>query len=127
MLLKPLDMARSNRRLFFDYGNRGHKRVLQFFNDATASNDPITLDHAGNGFLMRRGYVMVWVAWEGDLLPGNGRMVIDLPVATDGGRPITGLVRVEFIPAKRASRACRCPARRRRGAIRPLAYARPGD
>ena len=97
MILKPLDSARSNRRLFFDYGNRGHKRVLQFFNDAPASNDPLSPDHAGNGFLMRRGYVVAWLAWEGDLLPGDGRMVIDLPVATDRGRPITGLVRVEYI------------------------------
>ncbi len=52
MLLKPCEMAQSNRRLFFDYGNRGHKRALQFFNDAPASNDPLTLADAGNGFLM---------------------------------------------------------------------------
>ncbi len=97
MILKPVDMARSNRRLFFDYGNRGHKRALQFFNDASASNDPLSIEDAGNGFLMRRGYVVAWLAWEGDLLPGNGRMVIDLPIATDHGRPITGLVRVEYI------------------------------
>src|SRR6516164_5298998 len=55
-ILKPLDPARGSRRLFFDYGNRGNKRMLQFFNDAPASNDPRTLAHAGNGFLLRRGY-----------------------------------------------------------------------
>ncbi len=97
MILKPIDMARSNRRLLFDYGNRGNKRALQFLNDAPASNDPLSLEHAGNGFLMRRGYVVAWLAWEGDLLPGNGRMVIDLPAASEHGRPITGLVRVEYI------------------------------
>ncbi len=96
-ILKPRDMARSNRRLFFGYGNRGNKRELQFFNDAPASNDPRTLADAGNGFLMRRGYAIVWAAWEGDLLPGDGRMILDLPVASDGGRPITGLVRGEYI------------------------------
>ncbi|HEX5327524.1 MAG TPA: alpha/beta hydrolase domain-containing protein, partial [Acetobacteraceae bacterium] len=97
MVLKPVEIARSNRRLFFDYGNRGHKRALQFFNDAPANNDPLSEQDAGNGFLMRRGYVIAWLAWEGDLLPGNGRMVIDLPVATNGDQPITGLVRVEYI------------------------------
>ena len=97
MILKPIDMSRSNRRMLFDYGNRGHKRALQFFNDAPATNDPQSLEDAGNGFLMRRGYVVAWLAWEGDLLPGNGRMVIDLPVATENGRPITGLARVEYI------------------------------
>ena len=97
MLLAPADPARGNRRLFFDYGNRGAKRALQFFNDATASNDPVTPEHAGNGFLMRRGYTVAWLAWEGDLWPGSGRMVLDLPVATESGAPITGTVRVEYI------------------------------
>jgi hypothetical protein len=97
MILKPLTMERGNRRVFYDYGNRGHKRVLQFFNDARHSNDPLTLEHAGNGFLMRRGYAVAWAAWEGDLLPGNGRMLLDVPVARDGDRPIIGRVRTEII------------------------------
>src|SRR6266851_6995610 len=97
VILKPVELARGNRRLFFDYGNRGNKRALQFFNDAPASNDPLELAHAGNGFLMRRGYAVAWLAWQGDMLPGDGRMLLDLPVATEDGRPITGPVRVEYI------------------------------
>src|SRR5260221_7599464 len=31
------------------------------------------------------------------MLPGEGRMRLDLPVASEAGRPITGLVRVEYI------------------------------
>ena len=94
-ILKPVGSG--NRRLFFGYGNRGHKREPQFFNDAPASNDPRTLRDAGNGFLMRRGYTVVWAAWEGDLLPGDGRMLLDVPLARDGAEPLTGLVRTEFI------------------------------
>jgi len=71
--------------------------MLQFFNDAPASNDPRTLAHAGNGFLMRRGYTVAWLALQGDLLPGNGRLLLDLPVASNGDRPLTGLIRVEYI------------------------------
>jgi hypothetical protein len=97
MILKPREMERGNRRVFYDYGNRGHKRALQFFNDAQHSNAPITLAHAGNGFFMRRGYAVAWLAWEGDMLPGDGRMVLDVPVASDDGRPITGRIRVEYI------------------------------
>ena len=96
-ILKPVDPERGNRRVFFDYGNRANKRMLQFFNDALASNDPRTLAHAGNGFLMRRGYTVVWLAWQGDLLPGNGRLLLDLPVARERSGPITGSVRVEYI------------------------------
>ena len=94
-ILKPVGAGK--RRLFFGYGNRGNKRELQFFNDAPASNNPRTLRDAGNGFLMRRGYALVWAAWEGDLLPGDGRMLLDVPVARDGAAPLTGLVRTEFI------------------------------
>ena len=97
MILKPREMQRGNRRAFYDYGNRGHKRALQFFNDAPHSNAPITPAHAGNGFLMRRGYTLCWLAWEGDMLPGDGRMVLDVPVATDNGEPITGRIRTEYI------------------------------
>ena len=98
MILKPADMARGNRRLFYDYGNRGHKRALQFFNDALHSNDPSTVAHAGNGFFMRRGFAVVWVAWEGDMLPGGGRMVFDVPEARNpDGSPITGTIRVEYL------------------------------
>ncbi|MBI1774660.1 MAG: hypothetical protein HYR63_04870 [Proteobacteria bacterium] len=96
-ILKPVDLAKGNRRIFFDYGNRGNKRALQFFNDAPGSNDPASPGDAGNGFLMRRGYAIVWAAWQGDLWPGDGRMVMDVPVARDGERPLTGPVRAEFI------------------------------
>ena len=94
-ILRPVGSG--SRRLFFGYGNRGNKRELQFFNDAPAANDPRTRRDAGNGFLMRRGYTVVWAAWQGDLLPGDGRMRLDVPVARDGAEPLTGLVRTEFI------------------------------
>ncbi len=97
VILKPVDMARGNGSLFFDYGNRGNIRALQYFCDAAQSNEPSTAAHAGNGFLFRRGFTFVSAAWQGDLLPGQGRMLLDLPVARDGDTPITGKVRTEFI------------------------------
>ncbi|TCR61816.1 alpha/beta hydrolase domain-containing protein [Bosea sp. BK604] len=99
-ILKPIDINRSNRRLFFDYGNRGNKRALQFFNDAPAANRPTTLDHAGNGFLMRSGYTIVWLGWQGDLLPGSDRLLLDVPTATQNGQPIVGTIRTEFVATK---------------------------
>ena len=96
-LLKPVDLARGNQRLLYDVINRGNKRALQFFNDAPHSNTPQSLTHAGNGFLLRRGYTILWSAWQGDLLPGDGRMTMALPTATTPGGAITGIVRSEFI------------------------------
>ena len=49
-ILQRVDPPRGNRRLFFDYGNRGNKRMLQFFNDAPASNDPRTRHMPAAGF-----------------------------------------------------------------------------
>ena len=96
-ILRPSDMSRGNRRLIYDVNNRGNKRLLQFLNDAVHSNSPEDIEHAGNGFLMRRGYSIVWSGWQGDLLPGDGRLTMQLPVATDDGRPLTGPTRTEFI------------------------------
>lgn len=97
LILKPVDMSKSNRRIFYDYGNRANIRALQFFCDAPFSNDPSTAEHAGNGYLFRKGYTIVWCAWQGDVQPGGQRFRLDVPVATDNGMPITGPVRIEFI------------------------------
>jgi hypothetical protein len=102
-LLKPVDMARGNRRVFFDYGNRGNKRALQFFNDAKPANVLSNLEHAGNGFMMRRGYTMAWLGWQGDLLPGGDRLILQVPHATDNGQPITGWVRTEYMPTQKGT------------------------
>jgi hypothetical protein len=96
-ILQPANLARGNRRLLYEVINRGNKRALQFFNDAPHSNTPHSAVHAGNGFLMRRGYTVVWSAWQGDLLPGDGRMTMELPIAVADHSAITGVVRAEFI------------------------------
>ena len=57
-------MARGNGKIFFDAPNRGSKRILGFLNDAPEANDPTTLEDAGNGFLMRHGYTIVWCGWQ---------------------------------------------------------------
>lgn len=95
-ILKPVDLRAGNGRILYDVNNRGNKRILQFFNDAVHSNDPSAPQHAGNGFLMRRGYSIVWSGWQGNLLPGAGRLTMDVPIATDDGEPITGTTRAEF-------------------------------
>lgn len=97
LILRPVDASRANRRLFFDYGNRGNIRCLQFFNDAPATNHPHSMAHAGNGFLLRRCYTIAWLGWQADLYPGNGRFLLDAPAATLHGEPLTGAVRVEYI------------------------------
>ena len=102
-VLKPTDISKSNRRILYDTSNRGDKLALIDINDAqkgATSNDPTTVADAGNGFLMRQGYVIVFSAWQGDVQPGEGHMLAHYPVATnndDPGDPIVAASREELI------------------------------
>jgi hypothetical protein len=94
-ILAPRDPARGNGAIFYDVNNRGNKLALSFFNNAPGGNDPISERDAGDGFLFRRGYTVVWCGWIGELLPGGGRLLLRAPVATDNGAPLRGVVRFE--------------------------------
>ena len=53
-ILKPTDMRMGNRRLFFDWGNRGNKRLTgTWVNGGPSMNDPTLAEHSGTGWLMR--------------------------------------------------------------------------
>lgn len=102
-LLKPVDPAKGNGRLFYEAGNRGTKRILPVFQNASASADPVTAEEFGDGALMRQGFTLLWMGWQWDV--PEGRMRMDIPIATENGRPITGVVRGNFIPGANASEA----------------------
>ena len=97
LILRPSESGKGNRSIFFEWVNRGNIRCLQFFNDAIGSNFPIKADHVGNGFLFRNGYTIVFCAWQGDLLAGDDRFLMELPVAKNNGKSIKGVVRSQFI------------------------------
>ena len=52
----------------------------------------------GDGFLLKQGFTIICIGWEFDVRAGDGVIRIDVPVATDNGAPITGIVRVAFTP-----------------------------
>lgn len=96
-ILKPVDMGRSNHKIFYGLNNRGNKLEIARHNYAQIVNNPLTAADAGDGFLMRLGYVYLDAGWEGDVAPGNDRLVPNLPVATQpGGSPIIARVRIEY-------------------------------
>ncbi len=97
-ILKPADLSRGNGRIFYDVNNRGNKTVLGAFNDATTGgNDPTAAADAGNGFLMKLGYTIVWSGWQGDVAPGGGRITATFPIAMNTTVPVVGMNRDEFI------------------------------
>lgn len=82
VMLRPTDIRKSNGFLFLSLPNRGNV----FGADTT---------------LLKRGYTYLWCAWQGDVLagessPGNKRLTMQVPVATENGREITGKLRVEL-------------------------------
>ena len=82
MLLKPVDLSRGNHRLLYEVNNRGNLLLLSLFNDAPWTNRPRRAEHLGTGFLLERGYTVLWSAWNWDVLPGSGRV---LEVASGSG------------------------------------------
>ena len=102
-LLKPVDPARGNGRLFYEAGNRGTKRILPVFQEAANSADPSSREEFGNGALMQQGFTLLWMGWQWDV--PEGRMRMAMPIATDNGRTITGWVRGNFIPGANATSA----------------------
>src|ERR1700719_21143 len=71
-IIKPINMKAGNQTLLYDVVNRGNKVALGAFNIASVGgNEPAG---AGDGFLQNHGFTMVWSGWQGDLLPGGGRM-----------------------------------------------------
>jgi hypothetical protein len=98
-ILKPVDVARSNRIILYDVNNRGNKLAmsLSFNMNVTNANDPTTAADAGDGFLQRQGYLLVWSGWQADVLPGGSRLTMHAPIARNkDGSAITGLVRGEY-------------------------------
>jgi hypothetical protein len=94
-ILVPKDPSKGNGATLYDVNNRGNKLALGMFNSGGRVNDP-GKDDAGNGFLFRRGYTVVWCGWIGELLSGNHRLLLKAPIATDNGKPIKGVVRFEM-------------------------------
>src|SRR5262249_5779597 len=59
--------------------------------------DPATAAEFGDGALMQQGFTLLWMGWQWDVPMRPGVMRMEMPIATDGGKPITGLVRGNFI------------------------------
>src|SRR5712692_1121442 len=107
-ILKPVDPAKGNDKLFYGVINRGNKVDLVLMNNAPygeSTNNPTTAADAGNGFLMRQGHTIVWSGWQPRGKTGAqccidskpGVIGAALPILLDNGKPLTGRVRDLFV------------------------------
>ena len=94
-MLRPANLDRGNRRILFDVVNRGRKTAL------TLNGVPIPTDatlplQPGNGYLMRRGYTVVWGGWQADVPPTPGLIGLQGPEAIGPQGPLTGQIMCQF-------------------------------
>ena len=95
-MLQPESAERGNRRMFFDVMNRGRKTVMTRFNDAPDIVDHTLPPNPGNGFLMRRGYTVVWCGWQADVPPTPGLMGLQAPEALGPNGSLQGRILIQF-------------------------------
>ncbi|KQR77179.1 hypothetical protein ASG35_13060 [Burkholderia sp. Leaf177] len=100
-IYKPVELARGNGWMFYEFLNRGTQRGIVRINNAPVVALPKQPEDIGNGFLMHQGFSIVWTAWQGNVEPGGGRMLAQFPVATRNGepdgKPIIGTGWEEFV------------------------------
>ena len=96
IILTPKDPAKGNGGIFYDVNNRGRQLALGMFNRPPGGPSPDAKGPAGDGFLMRKGYTVVWSGWIGELLPGEGRLLLQAPQAKENGELLRGVVRQEM-------------------------------
>ena len=97
-ILVPEDPRRGNHRLLFDVSNRGNRLALGAFNRVPRPINPSAPTDAGDGFLMRHGYTVVWCGWQHDVPAVDGLMRINVPEARQGGAAVSGRLLVSFQP-----------------------------
>ena len=91
---------------FFNILNRGNKGGIAAFNANVPPNltEINAVANPGDGFMLGEGYTLVWFGWQADVLPGNNRLTLSVPIARhQDGSAITGPVRAELTtltPAK---------------------------
>jgi hypothetical protein len=105
-ILRPIDRTKGNKRLIYEITNRGRTNVLETLNDSKTGNDTTTSGDAGNGFLMRQGYIVLESGWDFSA-PRNGKLfTATVPVAKNpDGSSITGPNTEEFVIDKAATPA----------------------
>jgi hypothetical protein len=100
-LLVPVDRARASGRALIDVVNRGNTVSVPNFNHATRpaftkGSDPNPPIDVGDGFLMRRGWIVASCGWQFDLPDVPGLIRLYGVEARENGHAIRGRVYVQL-------------------------------
>src|SRR5690349_4675977 len=92
-ILMPADRTKGNGTLIYDVNNRGNKRLVHLLNDVPANNALDKAEQAGDGFLMRHGFSVVWSGW----IPGLPNTAHLLRLDVPNAQGVEGAVWDEFL------------------------------
>jgi hypothetical protein len=85
--------AKSNGTALVEVSNRGGKALANIFDFGKR-------DDLGDAFLLDQGFTLVWLGWEFDVPDQPGMLRSYLPVATDHGATISGMISAEWTGEK---------------------------
>ena len=88
-LLRPQDPDKGKPSLLYDVVNRGRVTALSGFNQAPSYVPGAPLE-AGDGFLMRHGYTVMFGGWQADVPLTPGLIGMDAPEAIGPDGPLVG-------------------------------------
>jgi Alpha/beta hydrolase domain len=95
-LLLPMNPSQGNHRLLYEITNRGNTNALTILNSAATANTKTMAVDPGNGFLMNQGYAILESGWDITVAQTDAGFGVTVPIATHGGKPITGPATEEF-------------------------------
>jgi len=90
-IVKPVDPDKGNRRLLYEFSNRGGRAAIGAFNYGKG-RDLTRPEHAGDGYLMNEGYSVMWSGWQGDMIDRGTNVLAHLPEALENGKRLRGKV-----------------------------------
>jgi len=90
VIFKPVDMTKANHKIFSYVNNRG--------NDGSGLlGAKSVVPFSFNEWMLKEGYIVVDVGWEGDVVPTAVNLAATLPRASyRDGSPIVGPMRIEY-------------------------------
>jgi Alpha/beta hydrolase domain len=94
---RPKDPRKGNGSLLLEVPNRGRPHIIALVD----GGDEELRGDVGDAWLLRKGYTIVSVGWQWDA-PGPDDLRLDAPIAREGDRPISGLLRGDFMLAQEA-------------------------
>lgn len=95
VILRPRDAVKARRVMIYDVVNRGVKTAPSMLNGGSFTSMESAKD-AGDGYALRYGYTIVFSGWQGDITAPQ-MVGARFPIATEGGRPITGRISTEAV------------------------------